>query len=109
MTENNTESAQVKTQRQVGEEHFMLAVSQLEAAQRAQAENSSTEELTRLGWATTLLLKALYNEVRHGNDLKEEELDDLAAHTKALNEHADEMDNLGKALRFQGDVTSFRR
>ncbi len=68
--------------------------------------SGTPEELSSLGAAQVELLKAIYYEMRHGNDLAAAA---AAAHAKALDEHADAMDHLGADMRGLGDALDRHR
>lgn len=52
------------------------------------------------------VLLAIYYELRHGHDQAAAESERLAAHTEALHQHADEMDNVKGALLEHADAMS---
>ena len=60
-----------------------------------EAELGEAEEFRSLAWAQVHLLRAIYHELRHGNDqaikLAKENAD-------ALSEHADTMDHMSSAM-----------
>jgi hypothetical protein len=67
-------------------------------------ERSARPQSERIAEAQLTLLQAIYHELRHGHDQVQRQIEVLAAHTTALDEHADAMDNLKKALYFEGDM-----
>ncbi|KOX27114.1 hypothetical protein ADK67_14995 [Saccharothrix sp. NRRL B-16348] len=91
------------THRARGEQFFQTAVEHLRSADDTPTDPTET---THIGWAQVSLLRAIYHELRHGNDLTEQNTTALKEHTAALDEHADGMDGLRKAMYFEGDAHS---
>ena len=55
------------------------------------------------------VLEAIYHELRHGHDQVGRQIEALAKHAIALDEHADAMDGLKKGMYYEGDMHSRRR
>jgi hypothetical protein len=66
----------------------------------------TSDELGSLGWAQVNLLRAIYHELRYGNDLAAA---NSTASAKALDEHADAMDSLSRDMRGLGDSLNRHR
>jgi hypothetical protein len=97
---DDTEREIDTTDRDRAELLFADASAHLQAVDPYEGETRDTY----IGYTQVLLLQAIYHELRHGHDQVERQVEVLAAHTKALKEHADEMDDLKKAPYFQGDA-----
>lgn len=89
--------------RERGENYLAKALGHLQAADDTPTEPT---EATHVGWAQVTMLRAIYEELRHGNDLTEQHTAALREHTQALDEHAEGMDGLRKAMYFEGDMRS---
>jgi hypothetical protein len=74
--------------------------------------NDNTRQLVRrtvterFAEAHLLALQAIYHELRYGHDQTERQTAAMAAHTQALDEHADAMDKLRGALADHADALS---
>jgi hypothetical protein len=97
----------VHPERARAEELFVAAEQNL--AQAGDVGLGAAQELGSLGWAQIHLLKAIYHELRHGHDQVEREIEALAQHAAALDEHADAMDGLKRGMYYEDDVHSRRR
>jgi hypothetical protein len=88
----------VHPERARAEELFALAQNNLADADGVAL--GTPAELGSLAWAQVHLLRAIYHELRYGND-------QAAAHAEAnataLSEHADTMDHLSRDMRGLGD------
>jgi hypothetical protein len=88
----------VHPERARAEESYAHVEGHLTAAD--DAELGDTEEFRSLAWAQVHLLRAIYHELRYGNDqavkLAKENAD-------ALSEHADTLDHVSSAMRGLGD------
>jgi hypothetical protein len=104
-TEEKTPAAHPERAR--AEELFAKVEDHLTSAD--EAELGEAEEFRSLAWAQVHLLKAIYHELRHGHDQTRREIEALAKHTAALDEHADAMDGLKRGMYYEGDMHSRRR
>ena len=68
------------------------------------AEHDATPSAEWLLSAQVGLLQAVYHELRHGHDQQAAHIAALKAHTKALNEHANQMCHLGRKLTGNSDA-----
>lgn len=99
------EAAEVSGERPVAEQLYRLvdgAIDRLEHTPTAGKLTSA--ELLADAQLTTL--QAIYHELRHGHDQASRQTAVMAAHTLALNEHADAMDKLSNALLNHADTIS---
>ena len=94
----------VQPERARAEELFEVAQANLANADGV--ELGEPAELGSLAWAQVHLLKAIYHELRHGNDQAAARADADAA---ALSEHADAMDHMARDMRGLGDSLSRSR
>ncbi|GGU73934.1 hypothetical protein [Lentzea flava] len=94
------------TYRQQGEQCIADAIDHLSYADETPTEPT---ELTHIGWAQVLTLRAIYFELRHGHDLAAQNAAAIAANTDALSEHSDGMDDLRKALLYEADMRGLRK
>lgn len=68
------------------------------------AEYDATPSAEWLLSAQVGLLQAVYHELRHGQDRQAEHTAALKAHTKAPNEHANQMHHLGRKVTGNSDA-----
>lgn len=94
----------VHPERARAEDLFALAQDNL--ADGDGVELGAAAELGSLAWAQVHLLKAIYHEVRHGNDQAAARAETDAA---ALSEHSAAMDRMARDMRGLGDSLSRSR
>ncbi|MCS7482911.1 hypothetical protein ACFFQW_30715 [Umezawaea endophytica] len=94
----------VHPERAQAEELFELAKGNL--ADADDVELGEPAELGSLAWAQVHLLKAIYHELRYGNDQAAARVEADAA---ALSDHTDAMDRMARDMRGLGDSLSRSR